>query len=72
MRVVLGIGLTTVNLAIYRHIEDTAYANAIGIDVLKITAAWGWSMFAINTTLTLMILVKIMYACCVFECQNPY
>ena len=62
-RLVLGIGEALVNLAIYRHNGDFAYASVLGIDVLKINAAWGWSMFATSTVLTLSILVKIMYVC---------
>ncbi|KAJ3555116.1 hypothetical protein NM688_g2754 [Phlebia brevispora] len=57
----LGVAQSIANLAIYQHAEDFAYANSIGVDILKISAAWGWSMFAINTTLTLSILCKIIH-----------
>lgn len=46
------------HLAIYQHEE--LYENVLLGVTLKITVAWGWLMFAINTALTGLILYKIL------------
>ncbi|KZV93245.1 hypothetical protein EXIGLDRAFT_768255 [Exidia glandulosa HHB12029] len=46
------------HLAIYHHQE--LYENVLLDVTLKITVAWGWLMFAINTTMTGLILYKIL------------
>lgn len=58
---VLGLGESLVNLGVYIHRGSLDYYFTLGVDVLKISAAWGWSMFFVNTVMTLSILVKIMY-----------
>ena len=60
-RTVLGYAHTLTNLGIYRHAGSFAYATTLSVDVLKISAAWGWCTFIINTTLTAAILGKIMF-----------
>ncbi|KAF7796699.1 hypothetical protein EIP86_007882 [Pleurotus ostreatoroseus] len=57
---VLGLAASASTLAVYRHKGDAAWANRVSVVMLKMGAAWGWSMFAINTTLTTSILVKIL------------
>ena len=57
----LGLAASASTLAVYRHKGDTAWASHVSVVMLKMGAAWGWSMFAINTTLTTSILVKITY-----------
>ena len=47
------------HLAAYRHYDF--YENTLLPVTLKITIAWGWLMFAINTTLTGAIIGKILY-----------
>ena len=47
------------HLAAYTHYE---FYEDVLLDVtLKITVAWGWLMFAINTVLTWAIITKILY-----------
>ena len=46
------------HLAAYTHYDF--YENTLLEVTLKITVAWGWLMFAINTILTGAIIGKIM------------
>ncbi|EJD49107.1 hypothetical protein AURDEDRAFT_122580 [Auricularia subglabra TFB-10046 SS5] len=47
------------HLAIYHHRE--LYENVLLDVTLKITVAWGWLMFVINTILTGLIIWRILY-----------
>ena len=58
---VLGYASSLANLAIYRHPGSLAYLESISVKILKMSAAWAWSLFVINTTLTLSIVIKLMY-----------
>ena len=53
------------HLAIYTHPDE--YERVLLPVTLKITVAWGWLMFTINTALTGLIIWKIVWvlSCCV-------
>ena len=58
---VLGYASSLANVAIYRHSGSPLYLEDISVKILKISAAWGWFIFAINTTLTLSIVIRLTY-----------
>ena len=48
------------NFAIYKHDGYLPYAAQITVEGLKVSAAWGWVTFFVNSSLTLAILAKIL------------
>ena len=57
----VGIAQSVANLAVYSHRGDIDYFNTLGLNLLKVSAVWGWCMFAINTSLSVSILVKFAF-----------
>ena len=57
----VGIAQSVANLAVYSHRGSFDYFNTLGLNLLKVSAVWGWCMFAINTALTAAIMGKILY-----------
>ena len=56
---VIGLAGNLMNLGFYGNTSDflgTAY-----VDVFRVTAAWAWCIFALNTTLTGLIIARIAY-----------
>lgn len=56
---VIGLVANFSNLAAY--VNPNSSQNGVLSSALKVSMAWGACTFAVNTTLTVMILAKIVY-----------